>query len=265
MIFFLVLSLILSGETGIAQTLSDATLQKMVFDQKLGAKVSLNLPFRDETGKDVRLGNYFGKKPVILVLGYYGCPMLCTFVLNGMIGGLQDINREMGRDYEVVNVSIDPHETSGLAAAKKQNYVARFGRPRAASGWHFLTGDEPAIRRLASQVGFNYAYDATLHQYAHPSGLMILSPEGKVSHYLSGVVFSGAELDHALSDAAAAKTGSPVEQIFLLCFNYSPLTGKYSGLVLLVVRVVSVLVFAALVALMAGAWRSAQPVAQRKD
>jgi protein SCO1 len=260
----LFLSLILPGAPVFAQTLSDASLQRVVFDQKLGDTVSMDLPFRDERGKDVRLGDYFGKRPVILVLGYYGCPMLCTFVLNGMIGGLQDIKKEMGRDYEVVNVSIDPHETPALASAKKQTYVARFGRPRAADGWHFLTGDEPAIRALAAQAGFNYAYDATLRQYAHPSGLVILSPEGKISHYLSGVVFSGAELDQALTDAAAAKTGSPVEQIFLLCFHYSPVSGKYSGLILLVVRVLGVAVLAALIAFIAGTRGRARHAAQEK-
>lgn len=264
MIILAVLCLILSGGTLFAQPLSDQTLQHIVFDQKLGDQISLDLPFRDEAGKSVRIGDYFGKKPVILVLGYYGCPMLCTFVLNGMIGGLQDIKWEMGKDYEVVNVSIDPHETPALATAKKQSYVERFGRPEAAAGWHFLTGDEPAIRRLAAQVGFNYAYDPAIHQYAHPSGLMILSPAGKISHYLSGVVFSGAELSQSLTDAAHAKVGSPIEQIFLLCFHYSPVSGKYSGVILGVVRFLGVAVLATLVAFIAGARRRGRPAKQKE-
>ena len=261
---YFLICLILAGNAVSAQSLPDSALRRIAFDQKLGGMVSLDLPFRDESGKPVRLGDYFGQRPVILVLGYYGCPMLCTLVLNGMIGGLQDLPMKMGRDYEVVNVSIDPHETPALAAAKKKSYVTRFGQPDAAAGWHFLTGDEPAIRKLAAEVGFNYAYDPTYHQYAHPSGLMILTPAGKISHYLSGVVFSNADLSQSIADAAGAKVGSPIEQIFLLCFHYSPVSGKYSGLVLVVVRVVGVVVLVWLGAFIAGAWRHAKPVTSKE-
>ncbi|MDB6021411.1 MAG: uncharacterized protein JWQ04_1268, partial [Pedosphaera sp.] len=184
-------------ETTPAQTISDDALRKISFDQKLGANVSPELRFRDESGKLVRLGDYFGKKPVILVLGYYGCPMLCTFVLNGMIGSLQDIKWEIGNQFEVINVSIDPHETPALAAAKKKAYVRRYGRHDASEGWHFLTGEEPAIRRLAKEVGFGYAYDERVKEFAHPSGLVILTARGKVSRYLSGVVYSTKELNDA--------------------------------------------------------------------
>jgi protein SCO1 len=238
-----------------AQPLSDSALQKIGFDQKLGATVSPDLPFRDETGRAVKLGDYLGKRPVILVLGYYGCPMLCTVVLNGMISALQDIKPVLGRDYDIINVSIDPHETPTLAAAKKHSYVMRFGRTDAAAGWHFLTGDEPAIRRLAGEVGFNYAYDATIHQYAHPSGLVVLSPKGRVSHYLFGVVYSSDELTRDLADAGDAKVGSPIQQLFLLCFHYSPLTGKYSGLVIDGVRVMAIALMAGLVLFIANARR----------
>jgi protein SCO1/2 len=254
----------LTAEAIAAQSLPDGALRKIAFDQKPGATVSLDLPFRDENGRSVRLGNYFDKKPVILVLGYYGCPMLCTLVLNGLVNGLQDIKPEIYRDYIVVNVSIDPHETPALAAAKKDSYMTRFGRPEAAAGWHFLTGDEAAIRRLAAEVGFNYAYDASSRQYAHPSGLVILSPAGKISQYLTGVVFSDADLTRALSDAAAAKVGSPVEQIFLLCFRYSPLTGKYSGLIMTAVRMVSLGILAVMIVLITGAWRRAKSAAQER-
>jgi protein SCO1/2 len=230
-----------------AQGLSDDALKKIAFDQKLGSTVSLDLPFFDEQGKQVRLGDFFDKRPVILVLGYYGCPMLCTLVLNGMISGLQDVKLQMGRDYEVVNVSIDPHETPALAAAKKQTYVTRFGQPNAAGGWHFLTGNEPAIRKLASEVGFNYAYDPASLQYAHPSGLVVLTPSGKISHYLSGVVFSSPDLTSALTDASNAKVGSPIEQLYLLCFHYSPFSGKYSKVILTVVRGISLCVLFTLI------------------
>jgi protein SCO1 len=225
-----------------AQTLSDEQLKKISFDQKLGAQVSTDLQFRDENGKTVKLGDYFGKKPSILVLGYYRCPMLCSFVLNGMIGSLQDINGEIGNQFDVINVSVDPHETAELAAAKKKAYVRRYGRGDASSGWHFLTGDDPAIRRLADEVGFAYAYDSKVQEYAHPSGLIILTPQGKVSHYLSGVVYSAKELNDALADASASKVGSPIHQLFLLCFHYSPITGKYGALIMLTVRICGVTV-----------------------
>lgn len=234
-----------------AGALTDDTLKQVTFEQKPGARVSLDLPFRDEQGTTVQLGDYFGKKPVILVLGYYNCPMLCTAVLNGMVVGLQDMDLQMGRDFEVVNVSIDPLETPALASAKKESYLARYGRADAAKGWHFLTGDEPNIRKLAGEAGFHYVYDPSIRQYAHPSGLVILTPDGKVSHYLFGVVFSGKDLKRDLADAAAAKVGSPIEQLFLLCFHYSPLTGKYSGMVMLAVRGLSVGVLLALVVFIA--------------
>jgi protein SCO1/2 len=256
--------LLFAGNSASGQSLPDNVLRKIAFDEKPGAAVSLDLPFRDENGKPVKLGDYFDKKPVILVLGYYGCPMLCTLVLNGLVSGLQDIKPEINRDYVVVNVSIDPHEKPELAFAKKNSYVTRFGRPEAADGWHFLTGDPPAIRQLAAEVGFNYQYDATSRQYAHPSGIVILSSNGKISHYLSGVVYAKTDLTKALSDANEAKVGSPVEQIFLLCFRYSPLTGKYSGLILRTVRLVSVAVILSLLAVVAGAWRRSRPAAQGK-
>jgi protein SCO1 len=236
-----------------AHAISDEELQKIIFQQNLGQTISTNLAFRDETGRTVRLGDYLGQRPAILVMGYYGCPMLCTVVLNGMIGTLQDIQWKMGRDYEVINVSIDPHETPALAAAKKQSYLLRYGHPEASPGWHFLTGDEPNIRQLADEVGFRYLWDAETRQYAHPSGLVILSPQGIVTHYELGVVFSDADLERDLGDAARAKTGSPVSSLWLLCFHYNPLTGKYSSIVMLVTRVVSLAVLGALIWLVAGA------------
>ena len=251
----LLLCILILARSVSAQLLTDDALRKIAFDEKPGASISLNLPFRDEEGHRVRLGQYFDGKPVILVLGYYECPMLCSLVANGMVSALQDIKPQMGRDYVVVNVSIDPREGSALAAAKKKSYVTRFGQSGAANGWHFLTGDEPAIRQLASEVGFQYIYDSSSRQFAHPSGLVILSPNGEISHYLSGVAYSPADVTTALQDASEAKVGSPVEQIFLLCFRYSPVTGKYSAIILTAVRVISLMILAGLVVLIAGAWR----------
>ncbi|EEF61943.1 SCO family protein [Pedosphaera parvula] len=220
-----------------AEVVTDETLKKITFDQKLNQQIALELQFRDEQGRIVKLGDYFGKRPVILVLGYYGCPMLCTLVLNGMVEGLQDLKGSVGEQFEVVNVSIDPHETPALASAKKKTYLKRYGRAGAAGGWHFLTGDEASIRQLADEVGYRYAYDEKSRQYAHPSGLVILTPKAKVSHYLLGVNFPGEEMNSALKAAAADKVGSPVQQLLMLCFHYTPITGKYGVLVMTVVRI----------------------------
>ncbi|MDB6111507.1 MAG: uncharacterized protein JWR69_3257 [Pedosphaera sp.] len=224
-----------------AQSLSDESLKRIDFDQKLQQQVSTALQFRDETGKTVKLGDYLGKRPAILVLGYYGCPMLCTLVINGLVESLQDVRLNPGKNFEIINLSIDPHEQPALAAAKKKAYLKRYARAGAEQGWHFLTGDEPAIRQLADQVGFRYAYDATVKQYAHPSGLVILTPEGKVSRYFSGVSYSNKEMNEALVAASASKIGSPIQQFFLLCFHYNPITGKYGALVMIMVRTAGVL------------------------
>jgi protein SCO1/2 len=223
-----------------SDTLSDSHLAEIKFDQKLNNSISLDLHFRDEDGKEVRLGDYFSKKPVILVLGYYGCPMLCTLVLNGMVEGLQDIRWNMGKEYDVINVSIDPSETSLLAAAKKRSYLKRYGRDGAETGWHFLTGGSDAIQRLSDEVGFRYAYDSTSKQYAHPSGLVILTPEGKISGYQFGVTYSPRELFTSLNNASARKIGSRIQDLILLCFHYRPITGRYGNLIMTTVRVLGV-------------------------
>jgi protein SCO1/2 len=223
-----------------SDTLTDSRLAEIKFDQKLNNTISLNLHFRDENNKDVRLGDYFSKKPVILVLGYYGCPMLCTMVLNGMVEGLQDLRWSIGKEYDVINVSIDPHETPSLAAAKKRSYLKRYGRDSTETGWHFLTGDADSIQRLADEVGFRYAYDPLSKQYAHPSGLVILTPDGKISRYLFGVTFSPRELYTSLDTASSRKIGSRIQDLILLCFHYRPITGRYGNIIMITVRVLGV-------------------------
>ena len=220
-----------------AQSLTDSQLSAIRFDQRLDSQISLDLPFRDENGTAVTLGKYFGQKPVVLVLGYYRCPMLCTLTFNGMVEAMEDMKWSIGDQFNVVHVSIDPKETPELAFAKKRTYLTRYGRPSAAAGWHFLTGTEPAIRKLADEVGFHYAYDPSVKQYAHPSGLVVLTPDGKVSKYFFGVSFSSPELYSALQDASTHKVGSPIERLVLLCFHYSPIHGKYGALIMAVVRV----------------------------
>lgn len=224
-----------------AQSLTDSQLTAIRFDQKLNAQVSLALQFHDENGRAVRLGDYFGQKPVILVLGYYECPMLCTLTFNGMVEGMNDMKWSIGDQFNVVHVSIDPKETPALAAAKKQTYLKRYGRAGAASGWHFLTGDDSAIKTLADEVGFSYAYDPAIHQYAHPSGLVFLTPEGKISKYLFGVKFLPSDIYAALQGASERKVGSPIERLVLLCFHYSPIHGKYSAAIIIVTRAFGVI------------------------
>jgi protein SCO1 len=229
-----------------AQSLTEVQLLNIRFDQKLGSQVSLDLHFRDENGKVVALGDYFGRKPVVLVLGYYGCPMLCTLTYNGMVEGMNDMKWSIGREFNVVNVSINPKETAELAAAKRKNYLKQYGRPEAADGWHFLTGDEPEIQKLADEVGFHYAYDPSVQQYAHPSGLVILTADGKVSKYFFGLKYPPPQLYAALQDASNRNVGSPIERFVLLCFHYNPIHGKYGALIMAIIRILGATTLAAM-------------------
>jgi protein SCO1/2 len=221
-----------------ASELSDNTLREIRFDQKINAQIPLEAQFRDEFGRSVRLGEYFKAKPVILVLGYYRCPMLCTLVSNGLIETLHDLKADVGNQFDVVEVSISPSETPESAASAKREYLRRYGRPGCEKGWHFLTGAEPAIRQLADAVGFHYAYDPSIKQYAHPSGFVVLTPQGRVSRYFFGVDFRASDLSAALHDASANRAGSPVRELLLLCFHYRPVSGKYGVLILNSVRAI---------------------------
>jgi protein SCO1/2 len=227
-------------------TLSDQDLTKITFDQNLNQQISLSLPFRDEHGAPIQLSSCFDQKPVILLLGYYGCPLLCTLTLNGLIESLQDLRLDAGKDFTVINVSIDPNETTTLAAAKKRTYLHRYGHGQNERGWRFLTGDATATHQLADEIGFHYAYDPAIRQYAHPSGFVVLSPGGKVTQYFFGVKYSARELAQALHEAADGKTGSPIEKFLLLCFHYNPITGKYGNLVMTIVRASGVAILLAL-------------------
>lgn len=244
-----------------ADNLTDSRLAEIKFDQKLNETISLDLHFRDENGRDVRLADYFSNKPVILVLGYYGCPMLCTLVLNGMVEGLQDIRWSIGKEYDVINVSIDPHETPELAAAKKRTYLKRYGRPEAEAGWHFLTGQPEAIQRLADEVGFRYAYDDVSKQYAHPSGIVVLTPDGKTSSYLFGVTYPPSELFASLNAASSRKIGSRIQELILLCFHYRPITGRYGNIIMSTVRILGIATLIGLVTLIARTVRREKVVA----
>jgi protein SCO1/2 len=215
---------------------SPAILKEIGFDQRLGEKIPLGLAFKDETGKDVQLGDYFGKKPVVLSLVYYQCPMLCTLSLNGLAGALEVLSFVPGHEFEVLTVSFDPKEGPVLAAAKKKAYMARYKRAGANKGWHFLTGSQDSIDALTKAVGFRYAWDAETKQFAHPAGVVVLTPEGTISQYLFGVEYSPKDLRLALVDSARGKIGSVLDQALLLCYRYDPSRGRYSASILNLVR-----------------------------
>ncbi len=212
-------------------------LRDVEFEQRLNTRIPLDLSFRDESGKAVQLQDYFGKKPVILSLAYYECPMLCTLVLNGLISALRVIPFTPGKEFEIVTVSFNPQESPELAAAKKANYLKEFNRPGAGAGWHFLTGDEASIRTLTETVGFKYAWDPATKQYAHAAGIMVVTPEGRLSRYFYGVEFSPRDLRLGLVEAAEGKIGNLVDQFLLYCYQYDPATGKYSTAALLSIRI----------------------------
>lgn len=210
----------------------------VAFDQKLGDPVPPDLTFRDESGASVRLGDLLGgEKPVILTLVYYRCPMLCNQVLNGVVRSLLPVKLDMGRDFDVLTVSIDPTETPDLARAKKAGYVRRYGRPGAAAGWHFLTGDAGPIRRLADAVGFRYRYDPRSGQFAHAAGICMLTPGGRVARYFYGVNYPARDLQLGLVEASGETIGSPIDQVLLYCFHYDPATGKYNFAIMGLIRV----------------------------
>src|SRR5215813_8892326 len=207
-------------------------LQEVRIDQKLDQQLPLDLDLKDESGQTVKLGQYFGKRPVIVSLVYYNCPMLCTQVLNGMVSAFRTLSFTPGAEYEIVTVSFDPRETAALAAAKKEiyvNYLPAAKRAGAINGWHFLTGDEASIKRLTDAVGFHYAFDPATNQFAHASGIMLATPEGRLAQYYYGIEYSAKDLRLGLVEASANKIGSPVDQLLLYCYHYDPATGSYQA------------------------------------
>jgi protein SCO1 len=212
-------------------------LRDVGVDQKLDQQVPLDLKFTDSTGKDVTLREYFtGKRPVVLALVYYECPMLCMQVLSGLVGSLEGLPMDAGREFDVVAVSFDPGETPPLAADKRQFFLKRYGRPNTESGVHFLTGREDQIKQLANAVGFKYAYDAATDQFAHPAAITVLTPAGKVSRYLFGIEFAPRDVRLALVEATDGKIGTAVDRMLLYCYHYDPQSGKYGLAIINLVR-----------------------------
>lgn len=219
-------------------------INEIGIDQHLGAELPGELSFRDEAGKTISLGDLFTHRPVILVPVYYECPMLCDVTLDGLTGALKTLDLQVGEDFDVVTVSIDPGETPELAAANEKKSLERYGRggATAAAGWHALVGDAPAVDALMKKLGFRYVYDEGHDQYAHASGLMVVTPERKLARYLYGVEYSGRDLELALTEASEGTVGSLADQVLLLCYHYDPTTGRYGLVIWNVIRLLGLAV-----------------------
>ncbi len=212
-------------------------LDQVGLDQRLNQQVPLNLAFNDESGRPVQLQQYFGSKPVLMMLVYYQCPMLCTQVLNGFTGAMNGIVRfNIGREFNVITVSIDPRDTPQDAAEAKQRYIKRYRRAGAEQGWHFLTGKKDQIDALAQAVGFRYAWDPQIKQYAHASGVILLTPDGRVSQYYYGIEYAPRDIQLGLIEASKGKIGNLVDQVVLYCYHYDPRQGKYGAAIFNVLR-----------------------------
>jgi protein SCO1/2 len=231
------------------------TAQRIVsevgFDQRLGERLPLDAAFRDETGKAVRLGDYFGEKPVLLALVYFHCPMLCTMVSNGVASSFKGIPFEPGREFEVVFVSFDPTDTPERAAEKKAAAVDRYGKAASAPGWHFLTGDAAAIDALTGAVGFRYVKDETNGEFAHAAGVVVATPDGRLARYIFGIDYAPKDLKLALVEASEGRIGGVVEKLLLLCYHYDTALGRYTAVSMLSLRIAAALTLAVLVSLIA--------------
>jgi protein SCO1/2 len=224
------------GPAGMPSSSRPEILKEVGYDQRLGEPVPLDIMLRDETGAAVRLGDALGGKPAVLSLVYYECPMLCTLTLNGLVGALTALPFEPGRDFSLITVSFDDREKPEQARRRKRAYVERYQRPGAERNWHFLTGDRAELRRLTSAVGFRYAWDERTKQFAHPAGVVVLTPDGRIARYLYGVEYAPKDLRLGLVEAGEGRIGSPVDQLLLYCYQYDPAQGRYGMVVMRLVR-----------------------------
>ena len=232
---------------GIPSSQMPSVLSQVSFDQRLNEQLPLDLMFSDETGRRVRLGNYFGTKPVVLAFVYYECPMLCTQVLNGLTASLTVLGETVGREFDVVAVSFDARETPVLADGKKRAHLDRYHRPESAGGWHFLTGDEASIKALTAAAGFRYVWDERTQQFAHPSGIIVVTPEGRISRYFFGIEYAPRDVKFALIESSFGKIGNAIDQLLLYCYHYDPATGSYGFVAMSAVRVGGAVTLLALV------------------
>jgi protein SCO1 len=229
------------ANTGPAASAMPAALRDVGFEPPLNGQMPLDLPFRDETGRTVQLRDYFGQKPVVLAFVYYGCPMLCDQVEQGVVGVLRMLSFNPGRDYDVVFVSFDPRETPDMAAEKKKKALAHFRRPETDSGWHFLTGSRESIEAATKAANFRFSFDAKNNLFAHASGVLLLTPDGHISRYFYGVEYPGRDMRLGLVDASAGKIGSPIDHVLLYCYHYDPTAAKYSASILKIIRLAGIL------------------------
>ncbi|GIV02015.1 MAG: electron transporter SenC [Fimbriimonadales bacterium] len=241
--FLFVCSLLLGAVAAFAQPKEQLNLLNDVrIDQRLGEPLPLEATFKDESGREVKLGEYFQKnRPVVLALIYYRCPSLCNQILNGMLAAFRIVKYDIGKDFDVVCISIDPRETPDLAAAKKKSYIESYHRPSAESGWHFLTGTEDQIKKVADAVGYHYKYVPESDIYAHAAGIVVCTPEGKLGQYFYGIEYSPRELELALTESSQGQIGNLVDAITLWCTVYDPATGSYQFLILRVIQVAGIL------------------------
>jgi len=232
---------------GVPSTQMPPVLAKVSYQQRLNEPLPLDLPFKDEDGRDVRLGDYFGRRPVVLAFVYYECPMLCTQVLNGLTTSLSVLDESVGREFDVVAVSFDPRETPVLASGKKKSHLDRYKRPESAGGWHFLTGSEASITALTAAAGFHYTWDERTKQFAHPSGIIVTTPEGKLSRYFFGIEYAPRDVKFALIESSAGRIGNAIDQLLLYCYHYDPATGSYGFVAMSAVRLGGAVTLVALV------------------
>jgi protein SCO1/2 len=223
-------------ESGVPASTLPAPLQEIGFDQNLDRQLPFDIPFTDEQGRTVRVGDYFGGRPVVLAFVYYDCPLLCMQVLNALASALDVLSLQPGKDFDLVTISFDPREKPALAAAKKAAALQRYQRPGAEAAWHFLTGEPAAIERATRAAGFRFVWDEQLKQFAHPTGIIVLTPEGHVARYLFGIEYGPRDLRFAIVDASAGKIGSPIDSFLLYCYHYDPMTGRYGLVVMRAIR-----------------------------
>jgi protein SCO1/2 len=235
------------GNTGLTAATMPPALQNVGFEPPLDGPMPLDLAFRDETGRSVRLRDYFVQKPVVLAFVYYGCPMLCDQVEQGVVGVLRMLSFNPGRDYEVVFVSFDSRETPEMAGEKKKKALAHFRRPETDSGWHFLTGSKESIEVATKAANFRFSFDAKSNLFAHASGVMVLTPDGRISRYFYGVEYPGRDMRLGLVDASAGKIGTPIDHVLLFCYHYDPAAATYSASILKIIRLAGVLTILCLV------------------
>jgi len=216
-------------------------LREVSIAQRLNEPIPPDIIFRDEDGKAVHLGDYFGKKPIVLSLVYFDCPALCTEVLNGELRTMKAISLDLGKDFDAITVSFEPKDTPALAKAKRDVYAGQYGRPGATGNWHFLTGEQASIDALTQAAGFHYAYDSSSRQYAHAAAILVLTPHGRIARYFYGVTYPARDFRLGLVEASEGKIGTPTDHALLYCYQYDPMTGKYGLIVMNVVRAAGLL------------------------